>query len=172
MPQPPKQYPTENAKAFAEGRRNHLTYADIDPVGAQLFANYEAAMEAKRSGSLQAAAELLEKSCNPPTRYHGHYRELFQIWRRWNSESLTASKYTEVVCRVRTMARYDNEMIQAFFNANGWTRRQKYPVNHFDCYRNLKITDVKNLRTAASALVDTSALQFADELENSVRQRR
>lgn len=126
-----------------------MTSADVDPDGAEKFAYYEAAIATKSEGKLEKAAKLLEKSCVPPSIYKGHYRELFQIWRNFNRQDLKEKEYNRVIDRVKKMIRYDNEMIEEMLKYWSKMQNRKLPSNYFDRDRNLKMTDVKALISAA-----------------------
>lgn len=66
---------TPGSQDFIDGKKNTLTFADIDPEGAALFQGFQEAMEHKKNGQFREAEALLLKSTNPPSIYKGHYRE-------------------------------------------------------------------------------------------------
>ena len=114
---------TQGAKNFLERKSDVLTSADVDPEGAVKYSNYERAMALKKDGNFQEAAELLEISCTPPSIFKGHYRELFNIWRQLNRDSLKKGDYQIVIDRVTKMIRYDDEMIEEMLKY--WSIQQR-----------------------------------------------
>lgn len=140
---------SQGVKDFLEGRTNTFSSADVDPVNAAYFQRYERAMEAKRSGDLATASTLLAQSCQPPSIYKGHYRELFKMWRAMNRKDLKAGKHAEVIERVTTMVRFDDEMIDVMLKHWGQVQRRGLPDDYFDMDRNLLKSDAKALLTAA-----------------------
>jgi len=126
--------------------------------------NYSRAMHEKKNGNLEQAILLLEKSCAPPSIYKVHYRELFKIWRQMNKEDLKSKNYHTVIRRVKTMVRYDDEMIDAMLKHWGAQQTKSLDVTHYDKDRNLKISDVKALQKAASVLKDSDAERLAEGL--------
>lgn len=143
---------TQGAKDFLAGRKDTLTSADIDPEGAAKYASYEQAMALKKAGDLSSTANLLLKSCVPPSIYKGHYEELFKIWRQFNRDDLQADNYQPIVDRVLTMMRFDDEMIQEMIRYWGIQQGRTLPQNYFDRDRNLRVTDAKALLKAAKEL--------------------
>ena len=142
-----------------DGDIHQLGPKDLDPEGYANYQRYEDAMKAKASGDLETAARLLEQSCNPPSIYSGHYRELFKIYRKKNREDLEAEAYPAVVHRVRQMIKYDEELIRAMLSYWGERQGRKLPPAHFDGSRNFKVTDAKALLRAGEALGDQAAIQ-------------
>ena len=108
---------------FLERRTNQLSSADFDPANAANLHRYEQWQTVKASGDQAAAAALLAQSSQPPSIYKGHYRELFKIWRAMNRKDLKARKYVDVVDRVTTMIRFDDEMIDVMLKH--WRRVQR-----------------------------------------------
>ncbi|MGI8437833.1 MAG: hypothetical protein ACR2NX_13185 [Chthoniobacterales bacterium] len=151
-------------RAFVDGTSHALTFADVDPTGAADFARYQEALRLKEQGDLSSAAALLEKSCCPPSIYKGHYRVLFQIWRRQNKDDLKAGNHSAVVQHALKMIRYDDEMIDTMLRH--WSRVQDriLPPDCFEGDRNLKVTDVRCLATAAGALNRTDLVSLAASL--------
>jgi hypothetical protein len=154
----------QGAKNFIEGKSNVLTSADVNPEGAAKYSNYERAMALKKDGKLQEAAALLEISCTPPSIYKGHYRELFNIWRQLNRDSLKKGDYQIVIDRVTKMIRYDDEMIEEMLRHWSIQQRRKLAKDYFDKDRNLKISDAKALLKAAKAIGDIDNEKKAETL--------
>lgn len=155
---------TEGASAFLEGRKDTLTSADVDPKNAAHFARYEEAIALKRKNDLLGAERLLRQSCEPPSIYAGHYRELFRIWREFNRRDLTAGQHQTVVDRVLTMIRYDDEMTAEMLHHWGEVQKRVLPPDYFDYSRNLLVSDVKALYKAATALGNGTAQRTATTL--------
>lgn len=155
---------TQGEREFLEGKKDTLTSADIDPEGAEKYVGYNGAMALKKAGNLSEAAELLLKSCDPPSIYKGHYRELFKIWRQFNRDDLKANRHQEVVDRVLTMIRFDEEMIQEMLQQWGIAQHRKLPLDYFDNDRNLLVSDAKALKSAAEALEQKDNVRVAEEL--------
>lgn len=155
---------TQGAREFLENKKDVLTSADIDPEGAEKYAGYERAMALKKDGKFSDAAKLLLKSCEPPSIYKGHYRELFKIWRQFNRDDLKTGRYQEVVDRVLTMRRLDEEMIQEMLRYWSIQQKRELPPDYFDSDRNLLVSDAKALKKAAEALKQDDNMQFAIEL--------
>ena len=154
----------QGAKDFIEGRKDVLTSADLDPEGDEKYRNYELAMSLKKAGDLDGAAKLLIKSCEPPSIYKGHYRELFKIWRQLNREDLKKGHYNTVIDRVLKMIRLDDEMINEMLNYWGKQHRRKLPEKYFNNDRNLKITDAKALLKAAKEINNEELVQKGSSL--------
>ena len=143
---------TQGAMDFLEGRKDTLTSADIDPEGAEKYANYVRAVLLKKDGDIRKAAMLLMKSCEPPSIYKGHYEELFKIWRQLNREDLKNGKYEIVANRVLKMIQFDDEMIIEMLSHWGEVQKRRLPKDCFDSDRNLKVTDAKALLKAGTEL--------------------
>ena len=163
---------SQGAADFLEGRKDTLTSADIDPEGAEKYAGYERAMTLKRSGNLSEAAEILTKSCNPPSIYKGHYRELFKIWRQFNRDDLHANRHQEVIDRVITMIRLDQEMIKEMLRYWSIQQERHLPSDYFDNDRNLLVSDAKAMKKAAEALGQNDNVHIATELLRSFTKNR
>jgi hypothetical protein len=155
---------TPGAKAFLEGRHTTLTAADVDPANSAAYARYEQAMLLKQGGDLKGAAALLEESCSPPSIYKGHYRELFKVWRQLNRDDFAAGSNRQVVERVRTMVKLDDELISEMLRHWSNVQARQLPTDYFDADRNLLQSDAKALLKAASALKMESALAEANVL--------
>ena len=151
-------------QSFLDGDIDMITSADIDPEGAQLYDNYERAMQLKNKGDLDKAAIMLEKSCDPPSIYKGHYRELFKIWRQKNRDDLKVNNYEPVIERVQKMIRYDDEMIECMLDYWSKVQKCKLALDYFDSDRNLKISDVKAMLKAAKYLGRDDLVKMAEEL--------
>lgn len=145
-------------------KKNELRSVDIDHEAAEKYAAYERAMELKKEGKLFDAAKLLLTSCEPPSIYKGHYRELFKIWRQFNRGDLKAGRYREVVDRVLAMRRLDEEMIQEMLRYWSIQQKRELPPDYFDNDRNFLVSDAKALKKAAEALKQDDNMQVAIEL--------
>lgn len=154
---------SQGALDFLEGKKDTLTSADVDPEGTEKYAGYERAMALKKSGKLSEAAELLTKSCNPPSIYKGHYRELFKIWRQFNRDDLNASRHQEVIDRIITMIRLDQEMIKEMLQYWSIQQKRQLPPDYFNNDRNLLVSDAKALKKAAEALGQNDNASIAIE---------
>lgn len=155
---------SKGAIDFLDGKSIGFTAADIDPAGSALLVGYQKAMELKKQGKLIEAADLLLKSTQPASIYHGHYRELFRIWRQFNKEDLKDMKYREVSDRVKIMHRLDNEMIEEMLSYWGERQNRKLPKDFFDKDRNLLVSDIKALRKSAEALKNNEDITLSANL--------
>ena len=151
-------------RAFLQGDTNTLRSSDIDPEGAERLGTFQRAMALKAEERYEEAAELLVRSCEPPSIFQGHYRELFMIWRKMNRSDLQDGKLAAVVQRVMTMIRYDNEMIDAMLGHWSTQQHRELPNDYFDKDRNLKVTDAKALLKAATALGKQGEIERASAL--------
>jgi hypothetical protein len=163
---------SQGAVDFLEGGKNTLTSADIDPESAEKYARYERAMALKKSGKLSEAADLFIKSCSPPSIYKGHYRELFKIWRQFNRDDLHANRYQQVIDRVSTMIRLDQEMIKEMLRFWGIQQKRCLPSDYFDNDRNLTVTDAKVMKKAAEALGQDDNVRIATELLQNIAKKK
>lgn len=155
---------SEGARAFLEGRKGTLTSADIDPENSAYVARYEDAMARKRQNDLLVAERLLRQSCEPPSIYKGHYRELFRIWREFNRRDLADGLHQTVVDRVLTMIRYDDELIAEMLSHWSKVQQRVLPPDIFENSRNLLVSDAKALHKAATALGNSGAQDTATGL--------
>lgn len=155
---------SQGAISFIDGKSDFLTVSDIDPEGSALFDGYQKAMKLKKQGKLTEAADLLFKSTQPASIYHGHYRELFRIWRQFNKEDFKSMKYREISDRIKMMHRLDNEMIEKMLGYWGGRQNRKLPCDYFDKDRNLLISDVIALRKSAEALNDYEGVTLSSNL--------
>jgi hypothetical protein len=153
--------PSDKVNAFLNGSISALTSADIDPENTERYQGYERAMRLKKDGMLNEAALILEESCQPPSIYCGHYRELFQIYRSKNREDIKSGNFSQARDRVVRMIRYDDEMISMMTDHYSERQGKKLSKSTFDGSRNLKITDAKALRSAADALGDKLLIRQA-----------
>jgi hypothetical protein len=129
---------TPAARDFLEGKSDTLSSSDVDREGTERYETCLHAMRLKEAGDLRAAAELLERSCNPPSIYKGHYRDLFKIWRQINRDDLKESRHDLVIKRVMKIVRYDDEMIKemlSYWGEHGWDHPPRLetgdnPIDH------------------------------------------
>ena len=155
---------SQGAKDFIEGKKDELTSSDIDPEGDILLSNFESAITLKKAGKLSEAEKLLIKSCEPPSIYTGHYRELFRIWRQFNRDDIKEKNYQVVIERVLRMLCFDDEMIQEMRRYWSIQQDRKLSLDYFDGYRNLLVSDAKALKKASEALNQESNLTLAKKL--------
>jgi len=160
----PKHRIAPGAQDFIDGKKDTLTFADVDPEGAALFQGFQKAMELKKEGKLTEAEALLLKSTNPPSIYKGHYRELFKIWRKHNRDALKANEFEDVEARVLTMIRLDEEMIETMLHYWGIQQKRKLPSDYFDKDRNILVSDAKALKKAAESLGNKNNVVLAEKL--------
>ena len=127
---------------------------------------YSEAMALKEQGKLEDAADILLSSCIPPSIFHGHYHQLFIIWRSFNKSDLKQGAYSIVIDRIRTMLRFNDEMIACM--TEHWSQRFHADVqsDYFDIYSNFLIFDANTLLKAAQAINDIDNLKLAVELIN------
>lgn len=163
---------SQGAADFLQGKKDTLTSADVDPGGEDKYSRYEKAMALKKSGNLSEAADLLIESCNPPSIYKGHYRELFRIWRQFNRHDLRANRHQEVIDRVVTMIRLDQEMIKEMLRYWSIQQKRHLPSDYFDGDRNLTVTDAKAMKKAAEALGQDDKVHTATQLLQSLAKNR
>lgn len=149
---------------FLMGRTNEISSDDIDEENTKKFQNYEKAMRLKKEGDLASAARILEQSCDPPSIYHGHYRELFKIWRQFNREDMKSRNYRNVSDRVLKMIRYDQEMIRVMLSYWSTQQKKSLPEDYFDKERNLLVSDVQALLKSAEALEEQRNVDLAKDL--------
>ena len=155
---------SQGAQDFLDGKKNTLTSADIDPEGTELFEGFQKAMVLKKEGKFAQAEKILINSCEPPSTYKGHYRELFKIWRQYNRDDIKAEKYHEVSERVLKMLRLDDEMIKEMLRYWSIQQRRELPQDYFNADRNLRVSDAKALRKTAEALKNNENLALAESL--------
>ncbi len=127
---------------------------------------YSEAMAKKEQGQLDDAVHILLSSCVPPSIFHGHYHQLFIIWRSFNKSDLKLGAYSVVIDRVRTMLRLNEEMMACM--TEYWSERfhARVPDDYFDIYSNFLIFDANTLLKAAQAINDIDNLKLAVELIN------
>lgn len=126
----------------------------------EYYHNYEKAMEFKKSGNFLKACELLEKSVNPPNIYHGHYEQLFIMYRKLYKDDMKKGNYQAVIDRIQIMLRLNNELIQALNEY--WCDKQP----NFDgkAYSKIGITDLKTLLKAGQAINNENIIKNAEHL--------
>jgi hypothetical protein len=114
-------------------------------------------------GDLDTAGELLLTSCEPPSSYVSHYRELFSTWRELNARDAARGHFEAVSQRVCTMIRMDDEMVAEVRLRAAHSAAQIMPRDLFDRYRNLQIVDLQLLVESANALGDEELAVLALE---------
>lgn len=129
--------------------------------------NYDEALKVKKAGDLHKAAEMLKISCEPPSIYKGHYRELFKIFRILNKQDLRDGNYQQVIDRVNLALRYDSEMIDKLCQHWGKVHNVEYGREYFACESNILISDLKALLKASLAMNDLANTQKAQNMINN-----
>ena len=160
-----------NIKSFVDGETNTLNSSDIDPVGHELYTGYEKAVKLKKEGKLVDAEKILIRSCEPPSIYKGHYKELFRVWRKFNRDDLKLRQHQVVTDRVLKMIRFDDEMICEMLRHWSVAQERKLPKDYFDADRNLLISDAKALKKSAEALNNEEHLKLANDLIEKLAQK-
>lgn len=163
---------SQGAQDFLEGKKDTLTFADTNPEEAGMFEGFQKAMVLKKEGKFGEAAKLLINSCEPPSIYKGHYRELFKIWRQLNRDDIKVKNYAEVTERVLKMMRLDDEMIQEMLRYWSIQQSRELPPDYFDRDRNLLISDAKALKKSADALKNAENLELANRFIERFAKRR
>ncbi|ELY6360289.1 hypothetical protein C5952_17700 [Cronobacter sakazakii] len=127
-----------------------ITSADIVGYNADMLSRYERAMLMKAAGNYDEAEELLLPSVNPPSIYHGHYRELFILWRK---KIIRLSKLgddkavIELLLRMfKLNAEMLNEMARYWSEIHGVERK----VEYFASYSKINKTDITLLKRYAN----------------------
>lgn len=143
--------------SYDDGRLN-LSLRD------EFVERFEQAMTHKKAGELLKAAELLEKSVNPANIYHGHYEQLFIIYRKFYKDELKKGDYEAVINRINKMIKLNKEMMHAL---NDYWRPKN--GNDFDGseYSKILISDAKALLKAGQAISDDTAIKNAENLISS-----
>ena len=126
--------------------------------------NYLEALEVKKSGDLSKAVEMLKISCEPPTIYKAHYKELFKIFRILNKQDLKNGCYQQVIDRVNLALTYDDEMIAELCRHWGSVHGKVYDKSYFASDSNVLISDIKNLLKASTAIDDKININKAKDL--------
>jgi hypothetical protein len=130
--------------------------------GAQAFFHrYELARALRKAGQLRAAERELLPSVSPPSAYHGHYRELFLIYRQWNEKDKARGAWPAVIARTLRMIKLDDALIAcleaAFTEAHG----RPPAAGSMNTYRKLTVSDAKLLLKATETVNDQVAMQSA-----------
>lgn len=136
----------------------------VAPTEAELLEGYKKAMKLKKDGKVLAAEKILIHSCEPPSVYKTHYKELFKIWRQYNRDDLKAKKYRKVLDRVLKMRKLDDEMIAEMLRYWGTEQGKDLSKDYFDADRNLLVSDAKALKIAAEALQENKNVELADSI--------
>lgn len=130
----------------------------------ELFENFEQAIVYKEAGELLKASELLEKSTNPPSIYHGHYEQLFIIYRQFYKDDLNKGDYLAVINRINKMLRLNDEMKHAL---NEYWRTKSGDDFDGSEYNKILLCDAKALLKAGQAIGDNKAIKTAENLIKS-----
>ncbi|AXI04018.1 hypothetical protein [Aquirhabdus parva] len=127
---------------------------------------YSDAMVLKEQGKLEEAAEILLSACITPSIFHGHYQQLFIIWRAFNKRDLKEGQYRQVIDRIRNMIQLNDEMIECM--SSYWSQHfhEEVSAEYFDLYSNVLIYDANALLKAAEAINDVDNLKLAVKLIN------
>ena len=129
--------------------------------GRAFFHRYELAQELRKAGQLQAAERELLPSVSPPSPYHGHYEELFLVYRQWNRKDKARGAWSAVIARTLRMIELDEELMacmeSAFLDAYGTP-----PVaGAMNTYRKLTASDARLLLQASETVDDQDAMRAA-----------
>lgn len=139
-----------------------LRSCDIDAYGAEMISRFEKAMALKGKGQDEDMETLLLKSTNPPSIYHGHYRELFIIWRKRVKAYVKEHRHRDVVDLLSKMLALNEEMINEM--CRYWTpihQVERKPA-YFMSYSKITKTDIAELKKHALACGDEHSLKFAE----------
>ena len=122
---------------------------------------------------LPEAAELLTKYLTKyPTTLHGQYRDLSKMLRQLNRDDIKAKHYKAVVDRVTSMIHLDEVMIQEMLRHWSIIQKQQLPLDYFDKYRKLLVSDAMALKKAAEFLGDTDNVILAEKLIESFAKKK
>lgn len=110
--------------------------------------NLNLALEAKDKKDWHKVIELLTPSVEPPSIYHGHYRELFIAYRAVYREDMKLGKFKKVVEIIERMKRLDKEMLETMTSYWSEQNKENYAPNHFQSYSKINATDLKTYNKA------------------------
>lgn len=135
---------------------------DVDPYGEEMTSRFEKAVSLKGKGLDEEVETLLLKSTNPPSIYHGHYRELFIIWRKRVKAYVKEHRHREVVDLLSKMLTLNEEMINEMSRYWAPIHQVERAPDYFLPYSKITKTDIANLKKQALACGDEQALIFAE----------
>lgn len=135
---------------------------DLDPCGAEMTSRFEKAMLLKGEGLDEEVEALLLKSTNPPSIYHGHYRELFIIWRRRVKAHVKARRGHDAVALLTKMLVLNEEMINEMCRYWGQIHKIERTPDYFMPYSKITKTDVASLKKYALACGEEKSLTLAE----------
>ncbi|MDJ0087718.1 hypothetical protein [Pantoea allii] len=135
---------------------------DIDPYVEEMTLRFQKAMSLKGKGLDEEIEELLLRSTNPPSIYHGHYRELFIIWRKRVKEYIKERREHDAVVLLTNMLSLNEEMIDEMCRYWGQIHQVEITAEYFMSYSKITKTDLANLKKCALACGEDHALEFAE----------
>lgn len=139
-----------------------LSSKDADPVGSEMVARYEKAMSMKAEGKDDEVEKLLLPSVDPPSIYHGHYRELFIVWRKKLRKASKACDDHQVIQILMRMIELNTEMIMEMSRYWSSIHGVERTPDYFRSYSKVNKTDVAMLKKHALRAGDNSALHAAE----------
>lgn len=139
-----------------------LSSKDVDPIGSEMVARYEKAMSMKAEGKDAEVEKLLLPSVEPPSIYHGHYRELFIVWRKEIRKASKAYDHQKVVQILTRMLLLNTEMIMEMSRYWSLIHGVERTPEYFRSYSKVNKTDVAMLKKHALRAGDNSALDAAE----------
>ncbi|MDU5837146.1 MAG: hypothetical protein E6Z53_08780 [Pantoea sp.] len=135
---------------------------DVDPYGAEMTSRFEKAMSLKGKGLDEEMETLLLKSTKPPSIYHGHYRELFIIWRKRAKAYIKESKERDAVALLAKMLALNEEMINEMCRYWSPIHQVERTPDYFMSYSKITKTDIAKLKKHALACGDEHALRLVE----------
>ncbi|EKY1998821.1 hypothetical protein QU500_002259 [Cronobacter sakazakii] len=116
--------------------------SDVDPYGTEMLSRYEQSMLMKEKGNFDEAERLLISSVNPPSIFHGHYGELFKLWRKKIRKLIKAGDVNAALELLSLMFKLNSEMLDAM--ASYWSKIHgvERRVEYFASYSKINKTDI------------------------------
>lgn len=139
-----------------------LRSCDVDPYGAEMTSRFEKAMSLKGKGLDEEMEALLLKSTNPPSIYHGHYRELFIIWRKRVKAYIKERRERDAVALLTKMLALNEEMVNEMCRYWGQIHQIERTPDYFMSYSKITKTDLAKLKKHALACGDEHALSLVE----------
>jgi len=121
---------------------------------------YEKAMEMKKAGDLKAVEKLLLPSVNPPSIYHGHYRELFINWRKMIKQNLSDGMNYEALSLLKRMFILDGEMLNAMREYWSHVQGKEIAQEYFATYSKINKSDIKMIHNLSQKLGDIEGMEI------------
>lgn len=147
---------------------NELGFLDVipaqlvDPEGSEFYSRYIQAIAMKQEKRFNEVESLLMPSVEPPSIYHGHYRELFVAFRHRIKALEKNSEHQAIVALLLKMIRLNNEMLQKMSDHWSPIHGVYRPPSYFTNYSKINNTDLKKLVKHATALNDVDAVSIAE----------